>query len=260
MAELNLGRVVGERGIQGIQGIPGGKGDPGIQGIQGIQGEQGLQGIPGPKGEDGEQGVKGNDGSDANVTSANITNALGYTPLDESRVKTDVPAGAKFTDTIVTIADVLTSTSKVQALSARQGKTLKDLIDAHFQGRSFQIAEITRDVSLTGSQIVPLDFMPELVLIFAGVSDTKKHSIGVAVNTGTQFSKYHLISGSLEGNERISPTRAISIPGEGSSTNLTIGEVVFSGSNLQINWTRGGSGSTGTARIQVVAFRHGGKV
>lgn len=233
--------------------------------------------------------------SDTNKPISTATQTALNSKVNNSQVLTNVPSGAKFTDTIYThpttagnkhiptggnvgqilkntasgtatwqaesvtpMANNLTTTGAGSALDARQGKTLKDLLDAHFQGRSFQVAEITRDISIAGMQTVPLDFMPELVIVFAGVSDTKKHSIGVATITGTQFSKYRLIAGSLEGNDRIHPTRAISIPGEGSSTNVTIGEVVFSGSNLQINWTSDGSGSTGTAQIQVVAFRHGG--
>ena len=44
-------------------------------------------------------------------------------------VNADVPSGAKFTDTHVTVADNLTSTSTTNALSANQGRILKNGLD-----------------------------------------------------------------------------------------------------------------------------------
>jgi len=53
--------------------------------------------IKGPKGDTGD---KGETGDVEGLTSTHIATALGYTPLDENRVKTDVPEDAKFTDTV----------------------------------------------------------------------------------------------------------------------------------------------------------------
>jgi hypothetical protein len=93
----------GPQGERGLQGPPGPKGDTGAQGIQGIKGDpgiQGIQGIPGNNGYtpqkgidyfDGAQGMQGPKGdpgapgTDAQVTSANIATALGYTPADSSK-------------------------------------------------------------------------------------------------------------------------------------------------------------------------------
>jgi hypothetical protein len=55
-----------------IQGPPGPQGQQGNPGVAGQQGIQGIQGVPGPA------------GSDANVTSTNVTNALGYTPANRA--------------------------------------------------------------------------------------------------------------------------------------------------------------------------------
>lgn len=55
-----------------------------------LKGEQGVQGI---------QGETGKTGSIANLTSTHVIDALGYTPIDEDRVLTDVPEDALFTDT-----------------------------------------------------------------------------------------------------------------------------------------------------------------
>lgn len=87
MAELNLGRVKGDKGDKGDKGETGSQGDRGLQGIQGIQGLRGEKGDKGDKGDTGVQGPKGNDGSDANVTAINIKNALGYTPANESALE-----------------------------------------------------------------------------------------------------------------------------------------------------------------------------
>ena len=67
----NLGRIIGEQGIQGFygeqgtqgeQGITGEQGIPGEQGISGIQGEQGIQGDKGDRGDQGPRGEKGEKG------------------------------------------------------------------------------------------------------------------------------------------------------------------------------------------------------
>lgn len=53
-----------------------------------------LKGEPGPQGPQGPQGEAGKNGSDANVTSENITKALGYTPAND-RDKISVSYDAK---------------------------------------------------------------------------------------------------------------------------------------------------------------------
>ena len=57
------------------------KGPQGEPGQTGSTGPQGPQGETGPRGPQGEQGPTGPAGSDASVTSANISAALGYTPI-----------------------------------------------------------------------------------------------------------------------------------------------------------------------------------
>lgn len=56
--------------------------------IVGPVGPQGPQGIPGVAGQDGQPGAVGPAGSDANVTSANIATALGYTPANQTHTHT----------------------------------------------------------------------------------------------------------------------------------------------------------------------------
>lgn len=65
---IDVGEVVGPRGIEGPAGPKGEKGEDGIQGIEGAvgptgpQGDKGEKGDPGEKGETGAQGPKGEDG------------------------------------------------------------------------------------------------------------------------------------------------------------------------------------------------------
>jgi len=58
----NLGRIIGEQGIQGIRGDQGLQGKQGITGEQGIQGEQGIPGIQGEQGIQGDKGNRGDQG------------------------------------------------------------------------------------------------------------------------------------------------------------------------------------------------------
>jgi photosystem II stability/assembly factor-like uncharacterized protein len=80
MAQIILGKVVGEQGPKGDKGD---KGEQGPQGEQGIQGIQGLQGIKGDKGEQGPPG----DPSTVNgivAVNGNITLTADDIPYDEN--------------------------------------------------------------------------------------------------------------------------------------------------------------------------------
>jgi len=76
----------GDTGDTGPQGPIGPKGDTGDTGPAGPTGPQGIQGIQGPQGDRGPRGYAGPAGSDADVTSANIAKALGYTPATPASV------------------------------------------------------------------------------------------------------------------------------------------------------------------------------
>jgi len=57
----------------------------------------------------------------------------------------------------VTVVDSLVSTSSTSALSAKQGKVLKDSIDALDLGAMVQVANVQTGVSATGSTVIPRD-------------------------------------------------------------------------------------------------------
>ena len=67
---------------------------------------------------------------DYNALVENI-NELESGKVNNDRVKTDVPEDANFNDTITEVLDTLTSTETNKALSANQGKKLKDDLDTH---------------------------------------------------------------------------------------------------------------------------------
>ncbi len=108
----------GEKGEQGEQGEQGPKGDPFVYDdftptqLEGLKGPKGDKGDKGDTGEKGEKGDKGDTGEvdytildlKADKTYVDSQNSLkaDKTYVD-NKVKTDVPAGAKFTDTITTI-------------------------------------------------------------------------------------------------------------------------------------------------------------
>jgi hypothetical protein len=119
-------RIEGETTYQyvNLKGDKGEKGEDGEQGIQGLAGKnlefnwngtqlgvrqegQSSYQYVNLKGDTGEKGEKGEPGDIENLTSQHVTTALGYIPISPTQlninVQTDVPSGAKFTDTITTI-------------------------------------------------------------------------------------------------------------------------------------------------------------
>ena len=76
----------GDTGATGATGPKGDKGDTGATGPQGPKGDKGDKGDTGATGATGPQGPQGPAGSDASVTAANITAALGYTPVSPTQL------------------------------------------------------------------------------------------------------------------------------------------------------------------------------
>nr|DAI23664.1 MAG TPA: L SHAPED TAIL FIBER PROTEIN [Caudoviricetes sp.] len=66
------------------------------------------------------------------------------TTVNGHTVNADVPSGAKFTDTHVTVTDNLTSTSTANALSANQGRILKNGLDEVNQSLAVKTGTLTQ--------------------------------------------------------------------------------------------------------------------
>ena len=176
--QTQLASLKGDKGDQGIQGPKGDKGDTGKTGLKGDQGEQGPEGKQGPegpqgpKGEDGKTPVKGvdyfdgakGDKGDTGATGAKgdpgvgipqtisksgdtvtLSNKGGSISLTDyakaSQVLTNVPSGAKFTDTIYTHptshpASMITESSTKRFVTDAEkenwnSKTDDTTVDAH---------------------------------------------------------------------------------------------------------------------------------
>ena len=127
-----LTSLVGETGAQGPQGIQG------VQGVAGNDGADGTNGVNGTNGVDGADGDSayqiwldaGNTGTEAEF----LASLVGATGAEGPQGIQGVqgPAGndgVDGSDATVTITNNLTSTSTTEALSAAQGKVLKDLVD-----------------------------------------------------------------------------------------------------------------------------------
>ena len=74
---IDVGEVVGPRGIQGPPGPKGEKGEDGVQGIEGAIGPTGPQGLKGDKGDTGEKGETGATGPRGNIGPTGATGETG---------------------------------------------------------------------------------------------------------------------------------------------------------------------------------------
>ncbi len=127
------------KGVDYFDGKDGKDGIDGAPGRDGVDGEKGdpftyadftqsqLEALRGPQGEQGETGPPG---SNANVTSATITSALGYTPARQTHTHsyndlTDKP-------TIPTLNNTVTSTSTMEAATANAVKIAYDRAEMAF--------------------------------------------------------------------------------------------------------------------------------
>lgn len=146
----------GEQGVQGEKGEKGDKGDKGevgssglngkdgitpsigynenwflgdvdtgkpSRGIQGEQGIQGEKGDKGDKGDTGEQGIQGENGKDALINGVNVLNLLAGDNIELEQDNNNLVIKAIVINNLTTINDTA-------ALSATQGKILKDSLDS----------------------------------------------------------------------------------------------------------------------------------
>lgn len=106
----NAGHLEGPKGDNGATGPMGPQGPQGDQGIQGLQGEQGPKGDKGDKGDTGEQGPPGPQGEQGPMGPTGSTGPQGNPGISP------------------TVVNNLTSTSTTDALSANQGRILRESI------------------------------------------------------------------------------------------------------------------------------------
>ena len=132
----------GEEGPQGIQGRKGDKGDTGPRGLKGDKGEKGDTGLTGPKGDPGVGIPQTISKSGDTVTLSDKGGSISLTDYAKaSQVLTNVPLGAKFTDTIYTHptshpASMITESSTKRFVTDAEkslwnSKTDDSTVDAH---------------------------------------------------------------------------------------------------------------------------------
>lgn len=111
---------------------------------------------------------------------------------------------------------------------------------------------LSRDLTLTGVQTTgALPFLPKTLLVDTVVPNTKKMSFG-KVGQNSQHTVYQL----SDGNWLPSSSEAIAI--SDSLGNITFGTITINvNKTLSINWTKVGTGATGTADIKILAIGHG---
>lgn len=127
-------------------------------------------------------------------------------------------------------------------------------VDAHKAETIAYVTTATRDATLAGQQIISgFPFEPKLIRVEAVVNATIKRCIGVC--TKTQQSTIG-IKGS-DGLSQYIGGSAIWIMDTGA--NYSIGAITInSDKTITINWTKGGTGATGTITLIITAIGHGG--
>ncbi len=104
MAEIDLGRVVGEKGDPGLAGIPGEDGQKGDKGDKGDTGAAGPQGSKGEKGDPGATGVRGSQwyrgtGITGTSTTATVFSGSGVSSALVNDMYLNADTGAVYTCT-----------------------------------------------------------------------------------------------------------------------------------------------------------------
>lgn len=111
----------------------------------------------------------------------------------------------------------------------------------------------SRDLSLTGTQVISLPFNPKLVFIEAVVPSSFKFSHGiVSQNMQTCI---HSLNDVKE--IRKDDFRGVTINNTFNPSNATRGNVSLGENELSINWSHLGTGATGILEMQITLVRHG---
>ncbi|HHX12364.1 MAG TPA: BppU family phage baseplate upper protein [Clostridiales bacterium] len=161
------------------------------------------------------------------------------------------------------VVNNLVETVPGKALDAVQGKTLKAGLDAVALQSNENATELTnhktevtsvikatsRDVSLTGEQIVPLinGRTAEKITILAMVIGSSKFSNGVATTAGQSCIAQDATS--------VMRTTSTTIYISDSASSYSLGGVTINDGNISINWTKVGT-PTGTAQLTIMADYH----
>lgn len=150
-------------------------------------------------------------------------------------VETAVPVGALFTDTVTPLNDTLTSTSTTEALTANQGKVLKDLVDTKIDS---SYHDSTKQNNLeSGINIKTIN--NQSILGSGNVEVTQTDVTGNA-GTATKLQTARTINGvEFDGTGNINITDDTKLPKSNPSITGSITEQVYSLTGTVINPANG---------------------
>ncbi len=247
--KLTNGELKGEKGY---------KGDTGEQGVQGIQGETGA--VPNI-----QIGTVTTLSAGSNATVIRQVGSTDENPIFNfgipkgldglgagDMVKVDYDSNndgkvnsADLADIAIIANDSSKLGSQVPAYYAKQAD-----LSAHLFGLISEIIVTTRDLSLSGSQIISgFTKIPKYLDIHATVPSTLKFSVGVVANNSQRCI--------VRTNDNLMTQIDRGIAMGETAANLTLGAVTVNADNtVTINWTLAGTGGIGTAQIRIIAHYH----
>jgi hypothetical protein len=143
----------------------------------------------------------------------------------------------------------LTASDTVTASFTRTKNTSG--FNAHLAEMTSQIITVTRDLSLTGAQIISgFSRVPKHIIIQANQHNNPAFSIGHVTKTSQQCIT-HFGNGNTAGLARGVTLGA-------SADNYALGQITINDDQtITINWTNVGTGATGTAYLRIIPLYHG---
>lgn len=127
---------------------------------------------------------------------------------------------------------------------------IKQRFASHMAENVSQLVVATRDTTLAGIQTVSFTRKPKRIDVLSLVIGTKKFSVG-NVSSNSQGCIFHTEAGAMFGNGNY----AI-VLGETEINNISGAITINADNTVSINWTKIGTGTTGTASIRLIAHYH----
>lgn len=185
----------------------------------------------------------------AKTWNAGTTIARNFTEYDYEALKNNVEELADNQGDLATLTTT-DKTNLVGAVNELVSQSAQHVNETNY----YQLANITRDLALTGVQTISgLPFVPEMLIIEGAVNNTKKMFTGKQVGT----TKFVVYTAADTGNYLRTNANAIAIAD--TTANITNGDITIKSDNtIDINWTKIGTGATGTLLMTLVAIKHGG--
>lgn len=179
--------------------------------------------------------------------------ARNFTEYDYSALKENIE---ELEETKETPAGAQAKASAALAAAADYTDQEVDVVNSalgvHLAENTTKIIIATRDLSITGIQEIELGIIPKGLIIHCNVDLAAFKS---AIAYVDKMGNVSTLSDYAQQPGLKIITDKLSFYNSGGDT--TIGSISISGTKLVINWTKTGTGATGTIGIIVMAFNHG---